>query len=117
MQFLANENLPLPSINLLRDAGYDVVSITEESPGIEDAEVLNRATREQRIILTFDRDYGTLIYQRGMAAPWGIIYFRYQPLTPYEPAEQLLQLLGQASLSFEGRFTVLEREQLRQRLL
>lgn len=48
MRFLANENLPLPSINCLRVAGYDVASVSEDSPGVEDAEVLRRAIREQR---------------------------------------------------------------------
>lgn len=53
MRFLANENFPLPSVRLLRQAGYYVASITEDSPGMEDSEVLTRATDEQRVILTF----------------------------------------------------------------
>jgi predicted nuclease of predicted toxin-antitoxin system len=53
MQLLANENFPLVSVQLLRQAGYDIASITEDSPGIEDPEVLARAVDEQRIILTF----------------------------------------------------------------
>ncbi len=58
MRFLANENFPLPSVRLLRQAGYDVASITEDSPGMDDSEVLTRATDERLVILTFDRDYG-----------------------------------------------------------
>ena len=49
MRFLANENFPLPSVRLLRLGGYDVASVTEDSPGIEDTEVLTRAV---------NRDYG-----------------------------------------------------------
>ena len=63
MRFLANENFPLPSVRLLREAGHDVVSISEETPGITDSQVLSRAVSEQRIILTFDRDYGVMIYR------------------------------------------------------
>jgi Domain of unknown function (DUF5615) len=44
MRFLANENFPLQSVRLLRQADLEVASITEDSPGIEDAEVLARAT-------------------------------------------------------------------------
>jgi predicted nuclease of predicted toxin-antitoxin system len=71
MQLLANENFPLVSVQLLRQANYDVASITEDSPGIEDPEVLARAVDEQRIILTFDRDYGELIFRfsTGEALP------------------------------------------------
>lgn len=43
MRFLANENFPLPSVRLLREAGHDVVSISEETPGITDSQVLSRA--------------------------------------------------------------------------
>ena len=117
MKLLANENFPLPSVQILRKAGYDVLSITEESSGIEDSEVLAWATSEQRVILTFDRDYGELIYRLGLSSPSGVIYFRYQPLTPLEPAEQLLSLLQVEKLQFEGKFTVVERSQIRQRLL
>jgi hypothetical protein len=35
MRFLADENFPLPSIISLRQVGYEVVSIAEESSGIE----------------------------------------------------------------------------------
>ncbi len=52
MIFLANENVPLKSIHMLKEAGYDVAAIIEDSPGIRDEEVLNRAANEKRIILT-----------------------------------------------------------------
>jgi hypothetical protein len=34
MRFLANENFPLTSVKRLRQAGYHIASITEDSPGI-----------------------------------------------------------------------------------
>ena len=52
MRFLANENMPLASVRVLRDAGFDVASITEDSLGISDEGVLRRAHAENRIILT-----------------------------------------------------------------
>ena len=41
--FLADEQFPIPSVSLLRNAGYEVCRIVEESPGIEDMEVMARA--------------------------------------------------------------------------
>ncbi|MCC5656038.1 DUF5615 family PIN-like protein [Nostoc sp. XA010] len=117
MRFLANENFPLPSVRLLRQAGYDVASVTEDSPGIEDTEVLTRGANEQRVILTFDRDYGELIYRLRLPSPTGVIYLRFRPHTPEEPATLLLNLLEIEGLQFEERFTVLERDQIRQRPL
>ena len=63
MFFLANENFPLTSIRILRDAGYNVESVLEKNPGAKDSEVLKEAKKEKRVILTFDRDYGELIYK------------------------------------------------------
>jgi predicted nuclease of predicted toxin-antitoxin system len=79
--------------------------------------VLARAVQEDRIILTFDRDYGELIYKRRLPPPLGVVYFRIIPATPDEPAERLLQLLATLGFSLEGKFTILEPGQARQRPL
>jgi len=117
MRFLANENFPLASVHQLRGAGHDIVAVVQDSPGAKDFEVLARAASEKRIVLTFDRDYGELIYRKGLPTPGGIIYFRYAPLMPGEPAEHLLRLLTIDNLSLEGKFTVVDRGQVRQRPL
>ncbi|BAY15814.1 hypothetical protein NIES21_16330 [Anabaenopsis circularis NIES-21] len=65
MRFLANENIPILSVVRLQDAGYDVAYGSEDAPGAEDSLVLERAVREEGIILTFDRDYGELIYSNS----------------------------------------------------
>jgi predicted nuclease of predicted toxin-antitoxin system len=116
MKFLANENFPLAGISLFREAGYDVAAVIEETPGAKDDEILARANREKRIIVTFDRDYGELIYKLKMPAPAGVIYLRFHPSTPTEPAECILALLSK-SIQFEKKFTVVERDGLRKRPL
>jgi predicted nuclease of predicted toxin-antitoxin system len=117
MRFLANENFPLASVNRLRRANHDVAAIIEDAPGAKDSEVLARAVREDRVVLTFDRDYGELIYRFRHPSPVGVIYFRFDPSTPEEPAEHLLRLLTMSDLSLEKKFTVVERGQVRQRPL
>jgi predicted nuclease of predicted toxin-antitoxin system len=117
MLFLANENIPLKSILLLRQEGLDIAAVIEDFPGAKDLAVLERAAKEKRILLTFDRDYGELIFRKGLPAPVGVIYFRFDPLTPEEPAAQLMSLLSQPSLVIEGKFTVFERKRVRQRSL
>jgi len=117
MQFLANEDIPLASIRRLRAAGYGVASLIEDSPGVKDESVLSRAHAEQRIILTFDRDYGELIYQRRLPAPAGVAYFRFAPTTPEEPAERFIELLEVGHITLEGQFAVIGRGWVRQRPL
>lgn len=98
-------------------AGHDVVAIIQDSPGAKDRELLSRAAREHRILLTFDRDYGELIYRRRLAVPAGVVYFRFVPTTPDEPADQLAKILSTGDLELEGKFTVVERGRVRQRPL
>ncbi len=97
--------------------GHDVVAIIQETPGAKDPEVLSRAVQEKRILLTFDKDYGELIFRLKLAAPVGIVLFRFDPLTPKEPAEYLLNLLSLGDFSLDHKFTVIAREQIRQRQL
>jgi len=59
---LANENIPLASVTTLRDAGHDVFCLSLDSPGINDESVLALAREQDRILVTFDRDYGELVY-------------------------------------------------------
>ena len=117
MPYLANENFPLESIQYLRNRGYDVVSVLEKSSGAKDYEVLAWARREGRTVLTFDRDYGELIYRLGLASPAGLVYFRFQPNTPEEPSNRLMEIIEVAKVPLEGCFTVLERGRARQRPL
>jgi len=46
----------------LRRRGHDVVSVAEVAPAISDRQVLKMAETEGRIIITFDSDYGELVY-------------------------------------------------------
>lgn len=65
MKFLANENIPRISVLLIRNTGYDIVSVGDEFPGISDPEVIAFANAEERTIITFDSDYGELIFKHG----------------------------------------------------
>lgn len=94
-----------------------MVAISEESPGIKDSAVLLRASVEQRVIITFDRDYGELLYRHRLSSPGGIVYLRFAPLTPEEPAHYILRLLQVENLDFTGKFTVADRQRVRQRPL
>lgn len=69
------------------------------------------------MIVTFDRDFGFLVFRGGALAPPGIVYFRFAPATPEEPAAQLLPLLETPGVVLEGKLTVVEPPRIRQRPL
>lgn len=117
MKFLANENFPLASARLLRDAGFTIFAVAEEMAGAKDAAVLSRAANDGLIVLTFDRDYGDLIFKLKLPVPFGVVYFRFDPDSPSEPYERVMELMQIEGLTLEGKFTVADRQRVRQRPL
>lgn len=105
-RLLANENFPAPSVALLRTGGLDVWSVAECGRGIGDLEVLKRAHDDQRWILTFDRDYGELVFRHGLPRPPAIVLFRLLDYTPDEPARRVLALMNNETVS-NGGFIVI----------
>ena len=77
MRWLANENFPGDAVELLRAHGHDVAWIRVDSPGLPDPQVLARAVTEQRVLLTFDKDFGELAFRSRLPAACGVILFRF----------------------------------------
>ncbi len=114
VRLLLNENFPAPSVTILRAAIFDILSISEVHAGMTDSEVLALAVREQRWLVTFDRDYGELLFARGHEAPPAVLLLRVRSYRPHEPAEWIQQLARDEE-SCLGRFTVFDGETLRSR--
>jgi predicted nuclease of predicted toxin-antitoxin system len=117
MRLLADENVPAPSIRLLRAAGFDVESIREIAAGSPDRDVLAHAREQGQVLVTFDRDFGELVYRLGALVPAGIVYLRLSPADPEEAGRVLLDLLGMEEVLILGRFTIVDRDRVRQRPL
>jgi predicted nuclease of predicted toxin-antitoxin system len=101
---------------MLRENGYEVESVTELMPSAPDTKVLQYAAANKQVILTFDRDYGELIYYRKIAIPDGLIYLKFDPATPDEPFE-MLDTVFKGGIEIQGWFIVLERDAVRKRKL
>lgn len=114
MRLLADENVPVPSIRVLRDAGYDVAAVVEVAQGASDRQVLELARAENRVLVTFDADFGSLIFRDGVAPPPGVVFIRGVPSSPEEPAGILLELRSQ-NLTLDGCLTVVDDDRVRQR--
>jgi hypothetical protein len=93
LRFLANENFPAVAVAALAAAGHDVVWVRTIAPGMPDPEVLAWAARENRILLTFDKDFGELA--RGSALPrtCGVVLLRMPMPKPEEAGLPLAALI------------------------
>lgn len=62
MRLLADENIPIQAIEMLRKKGHDVLAISESAPSICDENVMLLAEGEGRILLTFDLKMQSLLH-------------------------------------------------------
>jgi predicted nuclease of predicted toxin-antitoxin system len=85
-------------------------------PGANDERVLDFARSEGRWLVTYDRDYGELVFSRGLTPPPAILYLRQEPYPPTRPAELLSDLLAQPE-NIEGFFLVVAERSIRKRRL
>jgi predicted nuclease of predicted toxin-antitoxin system len=113
-KLLADENVPARTIDALRAAEFEVISIRETAPGISDIDVLALAVNQGLVLLTFDRDYGELIYRQKLEPPISIIYFRILPINPLEISETVISLL-QAPEALNGAMLVVTHQGIRRR--
>jgi predicted nuclease of predicted toxin-antitoxin system len=76
MKFLVDESADARLATHLRRLGHDAKTVASDyQPGLEDQEVLAIALREERILITNDRDFGELVYRLGLPHA-GVILLR-----------------------------------------
>ena len=106
MKLLANENIPIASVYFLRKCGYDVTSIGEDYAGVTDEFVMSIAEIEQRLIITFDRDYGELIFKHNYKPKKGVLYLRLNEYLPEEPGIIVDRLIKENKIETENSLMV-----------
>lgn len=112
MDFLADESCAGPVIRALRDAGHDVVAIAEIAGGDSDEQVLQRALTEKRILITEDRDFGELVYARGMPSA-GVILVRIDSRARHAKPPTVVEALSTLGARLLDAFTVIESGRVR----
>jgi predicted nuclease of predicted toxin-antitoxin system len=91
---LADENVHPAVVDFLRRSGFDVTTVAEaDLTGASDRQLLQRATREKRFVLTHDADFGRLAMAEREPMV-GIVYLRPGHIDPAFTIESLRALLA-----------------------
>ena len=103
----------------LREAGYDAVHLRDlASPSVPDAVVFDLAVREERVVVSADTDFGTLLALREAPGPSVVLIRRLEGRRPADQAAVLvanLPVLAEALRS--GAVAVIEEDRVRVRAL
>ena len=103
LKYLTGENIDVELLEFLREQGFDVFDIKEAGFfRLSDRKILEMAHEEQRVVISQDSDFGTLIF-RDSVPFWGIIYLRpghASPDTHVQTMKTILETDPALSLPF-----------------
>ena len=102
---LADENVPKEAVLALRHLGCDLAWVQEIAPGLKNGDVVDLARKQGRVLLTFDKDFGELVFREGYTGLRGVILIRIGPHSPEAVSDFLSQTLQQ-EIPWEGHYSV-----------
>jgi predicted nuclease of predicted toxin-antitoxin system len=71
MRFIADENIPLRVVDRLKE-DIDIIHVTAIKAGLRDEEIIYLSNEERAVIITFDKDFGEIIFKHNKK-PLGVI--------------------------------------------
>ena len=107
MDFLADESCAWPVIRALREAGHDVIAIAEVAKGATDEQVLERAFKENRVLITEDRDFGELVYAQRRPST-GVILLRFDSRARRLKPPTIVDAISKLESRLKDSFAVIE---------
>ncbi len=95
LKFLTDENVSASLVNVLRAKGYNTKDIKEEKLfGIKDTEVIKIAFKENRVIITHDKDFANLL-NYSLIKHKGVILLRFTNQSPDNVIKLFIPILKQ----------------------
>jgi len=76
LRFLADESCDFAVVRALRSEGFDVYAVSEVMSRSVDRELIELACRDERILLTEDKDFGWLVHV-SHADSVGVVLIRF----------------------------------------
>ncbi len=114
IKIIADENINRPLINVLRESGYEVLSVFEQNRGVPDICIIELARTGPYIILTEDKDFGEWFFAHR-EPNFSVILLRYHYREENTIINSLLTVLDTHGDELFGKFTVVTTTKIRMR--
>jgi predicted nuclease of predicted toxin-antitoxin system len=106
MKLLADESVERFIVERLRADGHTVVYVAEQSPSLNDDEVLDLANEQQSLLLTADKDFGELVFRLERVHA-GVVLLRWLGISGKNKAELISEALRSHEAELVHAFTVI----------
>lgn len=114
--FLVDESTGIKVAQFLQSKGFDTLYVGENYAGTSDEDLLVIAQKEQRILITNDKDFGELVYRRKLPSS-GVIFLRLKKDTPSNRTIYINYLLENFLHLLSKHFIVVTEGKIRVRTL
>lgn len=112
MRLLADENVDRAVVEWLRARPLDVAWVAELDPGASDQAVAALAILEARVLITFDRDFGEMVFRHGLRLQ-GVLFARPRATSTDALVNWFADLWPQVESRVVGNFVIASPSRLR----
>lgn len=112
LKFLIDESSGKKLAIFLSQKGYDVKYVGNFMPSSSDKEVLDFAEKENRILITNDKDFGELIFRLSKPSS-GVILLRLKDESVNNKQKYILQVINKFSNKINKSFLVVTEKKVR----
>ena len=112
LKIITDVDVGLGVYEALLKAKFDVKSAILLDASMPDSDILSIANREERIVVTMDKDFGELVFQNKLAHH-GVLLLRLDNATGEEKAIVALYIIREFGKQLTGKFSVYKNGRLR----
>ncbi len=112
MKFLVDVGVSNKVEKYLKDDGFDTKCIREIDPRLKDIEIIDIAAKDNRVIITMDKDFGELVFKSSQAHA-GVLLLRLENENSNSKVEIVKSILENYSKELNNNFCVFHKGKLR----
>ena len=115
MRWVVDESVARHIVEELRGNGHDVAFVSDLFQSAIDADILDYAVRENRLLLTEDTDFGELLFAQGRGVAPGVVLIRLHSRPKNQKWSRVRSAIEHFGEDLFGRFVVVEEARFRSR--
>ena len=112
MKFLIDVSLGCAVDDFMKNSVYDVICVRDINSNMEDIEILKLADRDNRIVVTMDKDFGELVYKHSIKHQ-GVLLLRLEDESAVEKITAITNILNKYPEQIQNSFCTYKNNLLR----
>jgi predicted nuclease of predicted toxin-antitoxin system len=112
LKFLVDVSVGMGVHNWLKQGGFDSVAVRDVDASMPDVDILAWAKREQRVVVTMDKDFGELVFHSGESHA-GVLLLRLEDAKSDEKVRIVEEIITNYGDQLVDHFAVYQDGRLR----